>query len=121
MTTLSGALKHKITLQESKEIRGPYGGVSYEWKDVRSLYGRVYILKGDEEFDRMGLPQTVAGVHARIKIRRRNGLDSGKNRIKHGRTIYDILAILQDIDNRETQLLCVARATDQENGGGVNP
>ena len=120
MTTLSGALKHKIILQEYEMKRDPYGGVTYTWKDGPALYARVYILKGDEEFDRAALPQEVAGVHARIKIRRRNGLDPAANRIKHGRTIYDIMAVVQDIDNKETQLLCVARATDQE-GGGVNP
>ena len=121
MITLSGALKHKIILQQYETTRDSYGGVKYTWNNGPVLFARVYILKGDETFDRLALPQEVAGVHARIKIRRRNGLDPGKNRIKHGRTIYNILAVLQDINNEETHLLCVARSTDQVAGGGVNP
>jgi|GEM_PF-6238369 len=120
MTTLSSALKHKIILLERQEQRDSYGGVKFTWSEGPSLYARVYILKGDEEFNRL-FPQTVASVQARIKIRRRNGLDPARNRIKHGRTVYDILAVVQDIDNKETQLLCVAKATMQESGGGVNP
>jgi len=120
MSNLSGALKHKIILLEREEQVDDYGGVNFTWKDGPTLYARVYILKGDEEFDRL-FPQVTASVQARIKIRRRNGLDPARNRIKHGRTIYDILAVVQDIDNKETQLLCAAKDIQQEEGGGVNP
>ena len=30
------------------------------------------------------------------------------------------LEVMQDVDNRETQLLCIAKSTDQD-GAGVNP
>jgi phage head-tail adaptor, putative, SPP1 family len=122
MSTLSSALKHKVILQ-NRVMTGPdkFGGVTVDWADEMTLFANVKPLRGNEQFERLSLPQTVASVHARITIRRRNGLDPAKNRIKHGRTIYDILAVLQDIKNYETQLLCVATEIDQEDGGGVNP
>jgi len=88
------------------------------YASVEPIKGGEYWLQGRPA--RVALPQTEATVDARIRIRRRNGLDPASLRVRHGRTVYDVVNVLQDTRNIETQLMVRARALDQGPGEAVN-
>ena len=116
----AGRLRHRITLMNRMAGRDGYGGPKETWEDGPEIWASVEPLKGAEFFSRGQLPQVEASVDARIRIRRRNGLSPAELRVRHGRTVYDVLAVIQDTRNIETQLMVKARALDQGPGEAVN-
>jgi head-tail adaptor len=103
------------------------GGPKETWEDGATIWASVEPIKGTEYWlqgrtTRVAsfLPQVEASVDARIRIRRRNGLSPAELRVRHGRTVYDVLAVIQDVANIETQLMVQARKLDQGEGQEVN-
>ena len=124
----AGRLRHRIVLMTRGTGRDAYGGAKETWEDGQEIWASVEPIKGTE-FWLQGrssrsasfLPQVEASVDARIRIRRRNGLSPAELRVRHDRTVYDVLAVIQDTRNIETQLMVKARALDQGPGEAVNP
>jgi head-tail adaptor len=77
-------------------------------------------LKGQELFRASDVPQKIAEVEARIRIRYRKGLDPAKHRIVYDGIIYDLVAVIPDRGNDQTQLMVKASAVQQPDGGRVN-
>ena len=113
--------RHRVTLLTRETGRDAFGGATDKWTDGQVVYASVEPLRGNEYFQKGQLPQVEAQVDARIRIRRRNGLDLASLRVRHGRTVYDVQAIIQDTRNIETQLMVRARKLDQGKGQEVNP
>ena len=113
--------RHKVILMTRETGRDGYGGAKETWKDGPAIFASVEPLKGMEYWAKGQLPQTEAQVEARIRIRRRNGLNPAGLRVRHGRTVYDVVSVIQDTRNIETQLMVRARALDQGPGQEVNP
>lgn len=118
----TGRLRHRITIQRLDWSGvNSYGEKVPVWVAEATIWASVAPLKGNEFFSQSNLPQSEAQVEARIRIRSRKGLDPALIRVKHESTIYDVLAIIQDIKNYETQLMVRARALDQGPDEAVNP
>jgi len=118
----AGQKRQRITLQRLEWSGGTsYGEKVPAWIDDVSLWAMVAPLKGNEFFTQSSIPQVEGRVEARIRIRHRKGLDPATVRVKHGHVIYDVLAVIQDVRNYETQLMVRARELDQGDGGAVNP
>jgi len=116
----AGKLRHRITLLVRETGKDVSGGPVETWKDGDTIWASVEPLKGREYWTQRALPQVQASIDARIRIRRRNGLNPAELRVRHGRTIYDVQAVIQDTANIETQLMVRARALDQGEGQEVN-
>lgn len=112
--------RHRVTLERRETGQDEFGGVVETWVDGPALFASVEPLKGGEFFSQANLPQVEAKVEMRIRIRFRKGLSSADWRVKHGPTVYDILAVIQDRDHVETQLMVRARALDQGEDQEVN-
>lgn len=118
----AGQKRHRIILQHLEwSGKTAYGEKAPVWVDGETIWAAVMPLRGNEIFAQTGIPQVEARVDARIKIRSRKGLDPGSVRVKHGPTVYDVQAVLQDVKNYETQLMVRARELDQGDGEAVNP
>ena len=120
----SSIMRQKITLQERTLTANDYGEMVESWADEAVLCGSFEPLKGQEYFsasqDRQRLPMTVAQVDARIRIRERAGINPADNRVCHGEVVYDIVAVIQDRERRQTQLMVRASALQQPDGSTVN-
>ena len=114
-------LRHKVVLMTRTMGRDIYGGAKETWEDGPAIFANVEPLKGGEYWQQGQLPQAEARVDARIRIRRRNGLSPAEVRVRHGRTVYDLVAVIQDVKGIETQLMVRARALGQGPGQEVNP
>ena len=117
-------MRQKIILQERVLTENPYGEAVESWRDATPLNASVEPLKGQEFFGNKGrdneLPQKIAEVDTRIRIRYRNGLDPAKHRIAHGEVVYDLLAVIHDRRRGQTQLMVKATAAQQPDGSKVN-
>lgn len=117
-------MRQAIVLQSRTVERGQYGGTKTVWTDAVTLCGSFEPLRGSEFFasgsERERLPQKVARIDARIRIRERQGISPSDNRVKHGGVVYDIVAVIQDRERRQTQLMVAAVAVNQSDGGTVN-
>ena len=113
--------RHRVTLLTRETGRDVFGGATEIWTDGPVIYASVEPIRGNEFWQKGQLPHVEAQVDARIRIRRRNGLDSAGLRVRHGRTVYDVVAVIQDTRNIETQLMVQARKLDQGKGQEVNP
>jgi SPP1 family predicted phage head-tail adaptor len=97
-----------------------YGEQVESWQDVAALRCSVEPLKGREFFRGGGLPQKVAEVDTRIRIRYRRGLNPAEHRILYGGVVYDLVAVIQDRGHGQTQLMVRASAVQQPDGSTVN-
>jgi len=116
----STTMKHRIILQQRAMVENDYGGPDEDWQDVTPLNASVEPLVGREFFRGGDLPQKIAEVDTRIRIRYRKGLNPAEHRIVYGGVVYDLVAIIQDRARRQTQLMVKASAVQQPDGSTVN-
>lgn len=118
----STIMRQRIILQKRTMAENDYGEPIESWEDVTPLNASVEPLVG-REFFRGGsgaLPQKQAEVDTRIRIRYRKGLNPADHRIVHGGVVYDLVAVIQDRERRQTQLMVKATAVRQPDGSTVN-
>ena len=116
----STIMRHRIILQKRATTESTYGEQVESWEDVTPLNASVEPLVGREFFRGSDLPQKIAEVDTRIRIRYRKGLNPAENRIVHGGVVHDILAVIQDRTRGQTQLMVKATAVEQPDGSKVN-
>jgi SPP1 family predicted phage head-tail adaptor len=114
-------MRQRIVLQKRFFVESGGAEPLEEWQDVAELNGSVEPLKG-REFFRGGndLPQKIAEVDTRIRIRYCQGLNPAEHRIIHGGIVYDLQAVIHDRRNHQTQLMVKATAVQQPDGSKVN-
>lgn len=110
----AGTLDRRITLQRQAETRDSYGGVTFTWVDVATVWADVLAVSGKEYLQGQAVQDEVT---TRIVIRWRSGITTGKLRAvvyepEQGgspttQTYYDVLAILPSGDRKRwLQLMC---------------
>ena len=109
-----------VTLQERVLTENPYGEAVESWQDVTDMCCSMEPLKGQEFFKGSDLPQKVAEIDSRIRIRYRRGLDPANHRIVYDGVVYDLVAVIPDRNRRQTQLMVKATAVQQPDGGAIN-
>ena len=124
MARVSSLLRNKITLQRRIVVgEDDYGSPIEGWEDVSVLRCSVEPLKGQEFFGGMNagnVPQRVAEIDSRIRIRYRRGLNPAEHRIVYGGVVYDLVAIIPDRKRGQTQLMVKASATQQPDGSTIS-
>lgn len=120
--TVEGAslYRHRVVIQELTIEQDVFGGPVETWTDGPALFASVEPLRGKEFYAWYSIPQAEASVDARIRIRFRTGLNPGQHRVIHGPTVYDLVAVIQDVDHQQTQLMVRARKMGQGPGQEVN-
>ena len=101
----SSIMKQRILLQERALTENAYGEKVESWNDLTFLNASFEPLKGQEFFKRNDLPQKIAQVDTRIRIRYRKGLNPAEHRIIYGGAVHDIVAVIHDRRNGQTQLM----------------
>lgn len=99
-----GRLRHRVTLQEYKEVVDQYGTpIDQGWQDVATVWASVEPIQGREY---VLLQNTQAEVTTRIRIRYRAGVKPAM-RLLYGARVFDIQAVI-DFEERhiELQLMC---------------
>lgn len=118
----SGKLRHIVTLQRQRDVRGELGGVTHVWEDwLVNIRAEVLPLAAREQWQAQ---QVAAEVDVRIRIRYRPGIDA-RVRVKHARDggaggspqvfdYYDLIGDPIDIAgrHRELHLMCVRRSAE---------
>lgn len=117
---MSSILRHRIILQQRVLTESHSGDTVEAWEDVGTLRASVEPLKGQEFFRGTEMPQNVAQVDARIRVRYRQGFDPAKHRVVHGGVIYQLVAVIPDRNRAQTQLMVRAIAAQQPDGSKVN-
>lgn len=115
-------MRQRIILQKRVVIKNGPGRREESWEDVIPINASVEPLVG-REFFRSGsgaLPQKQAEVDTRIRIRTRKGLNPAEHRIVYGGVVYDLVAVIQDRERGQTQLMVKATAVQQPDGSSVN-
>lgn len=118
--TNSSIMRQKITLQQRVMTENAFGEMVESWGTVMFLNASVEPLTGREFFRANDLPQKVAEVDTRIRIRRRKGLDPAIHRLVHGDVIYDLVAAITPQDREQTHLMVKSRSVQQPDGSKVN-
>lgn len=116
----STIMRHRIILQKRATTESTYGEQVESWEDVTPLNASVEPLVGREFFRSGDLPQKIAEVDTRIRIRFRKGLNPAEHRILYGGVVYDLVAVIPDRERRQTQLMVKATAVQQPDGSKVN-
>ena len=105
-----GKLRHRITLQEYREILDQYGTpIDQGWQDVATVWASVEPIQGREYIQ---LQNTQSGLTTRIRIRYRPGITPAM-RVLYGTRVFDIQSVI-DFEERhiELQLMCIERVGD---------
>lgn len=113
-------MRQRIILQKRVQTKSSYGERVESWEDVTPLNASVEPLVGREFFRGSDLPQKIAEVDTRIRIRYRKGLNPAEHRIIYGGIVHDLVAIIQDRPRGQTQLMVKATAVQQPDGSTVN-
>ena len=116
----SSTMRQRVILQERVLTENPYGEGVDSWRDVTGMNASFEPLVGREFFRASDLPQKLAQIDARIRIRYRRGLDPAKHRIIYDGIVHDLVAVIQDRPRRQTQLMVKATAVQQPDGSKVN-
>lgn len=116
----STIMRHRILLQKRGMTDNPYGEPVESWQDVTPLNASVEPLVGREFFRGSDLPQKIAEVDTRIRIRSRKGLNPAEHRILYDGVVYDLVAVIPDRERGQTQLMVKATAVQQPDGSKVN-
>lgn len=100
----AGSLNRRVTIQEKSggfdEIGQPLPDT---WSDVATVWANVRFLNGTESI-KADAEASIA--RASIRIRYRPGLNAGM-RAKYGDMIFEVRAVLPDVDRREhVDLVC---------------
>lgn len=117
----AGKLRHQITLQRARDVRGELGGVTQVWEDwLVDIRAEILPLAAREQWQAQ---QVSAETDVRIRIRFRPGIDA-RVRVKHLRPenggspqiwdYYDLTGDPIDVGGRheELHLMCVRRSDE---------
>ena len=120
MPNSSSTMRGKIMLQKRVLTPDAYGESVVSWEDVTELCCSMEPLVGREFFKSGDLPQRIAEIDSRIRIRYRKGLNPAENRIVYDGIKYDLVAVIADRPRRQTQLMVKASAVQQDDGSTIN-
>jgi SPP1 family predicted phage head-tail adaptor len=118
----SSIMKQRVILQKRVLVNDAFNAPFESWEFVAGLRASVEPLVGREFFasGTGALPQKQAQIDMRIRIRYRKGLNPAEHRIVYGGVVYDLVAVIQDRERRQTQLMVTASSVQQPDGGKVN-
>lgn len=104
----AGSLNRKVAIQKNDAALDAYGEpLPATWTDVASVWADVKILSGLQTI-KAGVDVSV--VKASIRIRFREDITADM-RVVYGDMIFDIKAVLPDLNNREfLDLVCESGA-----------
>lgn len=99
-----GKLRHRITLQEYREILDQYGTpIDQGWQDVATVWASVEPIQGREYIQ---LQNTQSELTTRIRIRYRSGVKPAMQ-VLYGTRVFDIQSVIDPEERHiELQLLC---------------
>jgi len=105
-------LNRRIQIQENFGTVDERGFQTEDWRTIFSLWSQIIVARGastiGQEFVAGG--EDISRISASFRIRRRDGITAGM-RVLYGTEIYDIRAVLPDLqDNRYVDLGCAAGA-----------
>lgn len=106
----AGKLRNRVDIQEKGTGTGPTGQPVSTWITVfPRIAASVRHVSGMEAI-RQGIESTQ--VNTSIRIRYRTGVTAGM-RVKHGENVYDIEAVMPDVERRDhLDLSCKTGAND---------
>ena len=110
MTLEAGTLNRRVSLQRREEVQDETGGSVVAWVPYASVWASIKHPSGMETV-RSEVPVSV--VKASIRIRLRDDVDA-TCRVLYRGTIYDIKAVMPDLESRE--YLDLACEAGQNNG-----
>ncbi|MEW8230352.1 MAG: phage head closure protein [Candidatus Thiodiazotropha endolucinida] len=100
---ISGRLKHAITIEQPTGDRSTSGQPTIVWSTFADVYADIYSVTGKEWFE---AHQVNSSVTTKIVIRYLDGVRPDM-RVKHGETVYNIIAVLnQENPRKPTTLMC---------------
>ena len=100
-----GKLRHRVTLQEYKEVVDQYGTpIDQGWQDIATVWASVEPIQGREYIQ---LQNTQSELTTRIRIRYRPGIKAAM-RVLYNDRIFEIVGPPIDPEERhlELQLMC---------------
>ena len=99
----AGTLNSRVTIQQQSATQDALGQPVQTWTDVATVWANIKHTSGIESIKADALTSTV---RASVQIRYKSGLVSGM-RLSAGSVLYDIVAVLPDMEKREyTNLVC---------------
>lgn len=90
------ALNQQIRIQQRGSAVGDDGTPTDAWTDVCTVWADIRHVSGLEQ---ARADTTVSRVRASVRIRQRSGITAAM-RVLHGATVYAILAVLPDLQDR---------------------
>lgn len=93
----AGSLTTRLTIQAPGTAVDELGQPIPGWTDVATVWGDIRHMGGVESIKAGAV---TSAVNASIRIRWRTGLDAGM-RVLVGATVYEIKAVLPDMQRRE--------------------
>lgn len=102
-----GRLRHRITLQEYKEVLDEYKTpIDEGWEDVATVWASIEPIQGREYIQ---LQNTQSELTTRIRIRFRVGVKPSM-RVLYGDRVFNIQSVI-DFEERhiEMQLMCIEK------------
>lgn len=107
----TGLLRHRITLQTRTQAVDAYGGPLPDgWEDYVTVWAFVESMTGKEFFASSQMQTTVT---RRIRMRYREDIEP-EMRVKHGKDVFNIIAVLPANNKRELVLMCREYSYEQE-------
>lgn len=108
MPSLTGRLRHRVSLQAATITRDEFGGEIRTWAEVADLWADIEPLQGREFLE--GRRQETE-LDTRIRIRYRLGVLPGMRIVwasaESGSRTYDIQSVIEHgADRRELRLMC---------------
>jgi SPP1 family predicted phage head-tail adaptor len=99
----AGLLKTKITIQQQTATQDAAGQITGGWSTLASVWADVRQQRGLEAIRADAMS---SATKASIRIRRRTDVNAGM-RVLQGTTLYNILAVSQDVNSKDyTDLIC---------------
>lgn len=99
-----GKLRHRVTLQEYKEVLDQYGTpIDQGWQDVATIWASIEPIQGREY---VLLQNTQSELTTRIRIRYRPEITPAM-RVLYGTRVFNIQSVIDPEERHiELQLLC---------------
>jgi SPP1 family predicted phage head-tail adaptor len=99
----AGLLKTKVTIQQQTATQDAAGQITGGWSTLASVWADVRQQRGLEAIRADAMS---SATKASIRIRRRTDVNAGM-RVLQGTTLYNILAVSQDVGGKDyTDLIC---------------
>ncbi len=98
----AGKLRYPVSIEKPIQVKQPGGGLVTTWEEVSREWVDIESISGSEFMAAQALQaQTIY----KIRLRYREDLVSNW-RIREGKKIYEITAILPDSRRRRLELMC---------------